>query len=249
MDNIRIMTTSEQFTQAAADMIVSAAATTCRARGRFSLALSGGDTPQPIYQRLASPALANHIQWDCIHLFWGDERAVPADDELSNVYMVRQSLLNNISIPAENIHPPRGDIDPRLAAWLYEEDLRAFFKDQPDAHGHQTNFDMVLLGLGDDGHTASLFPGSPALCETERWVVAVEHNTPPPPLVPRLTLTLPAINAASQVIFLVSGASKADILGKVLSTECENLPAQMVKPTDGKLFWLIDQAAAAKINT
>lgn len=248
MDNVQIVTNSDQFMETAVDMILRAASAACRARGRFSLVLSGGHTPQPIYKRLASPALANRIQWDCIHLFWGDERAVPADDELSNVNMVRQSLLNNIPIPAENIHPPRGDIDPRLAAWLYEEDLRAFFKDQPDAQGNQPNLDLVLLGLGDDGHTASLFPGSPALCETERWVVAVEHNTPPPPLVPRLTLTLPVINAAKQVIFLVSGESKANILADVFSETCEGLPAQMVKPANGQLFWLVDQAAASKID-
>ncbi|GAB4486554.1 MAG: 6-phosphogluconolactonase [Anaerolineales bacterium] len=204
--------------------------------GKFSVALSGGSTPRALYERLSTTDLAERIPWPKIHLFWGDERCVPPDHPESNYGMTAGALLSRIPIPTENIHRIRGELPPAEAASLYEAELRAFFGETPA-------FDLIFLGIGEDGHTASLFPGSPALAETARWVVDVEHTTPPPPLVSRVTLTFGVLNAARRVVFLASGASKAAILAQVW--QGVNLPASQIGPTNGDLLWLVDQAAAA----
>lgn len=231
--------TSSALVERAAELFIQTAAQSFLARGYFSVALSGGSTPRALYQLLADTPLA----WQNIHLFWGDERCVPPDHVDSNYRMTAESLLTRVHIPPENIHRIQGELPPEEAALRYEDDLRKFFRDAP-------RFDLILLGLGEDGHTASLFPDSPALHERTRWVVAVPHAFPPPPLVPRVTLTLPVLNAARQIAFLVSGASKAQRLAQVLRapTASPSLPASMIRPDDGDILWMMDQSAAALLS-
>lgn len=231
-----IVPDSDALTRAAADLFAAEAQAALQAKERFAVALSGGSTPRALYQLLADTPLA----WENIHLFWGDERCVPPDHADSNYRMTAESLLNRIAIPPENIHRIQGELPPEEAALRYEDELRRFFADAP-------RFDLILLGLGDDGHTASLFPDSPALHERTRWVAAVPHAAPPLPLVPRVTLTLPVLNAARQVLFLVSGAGKAQRLAEVLRapTASPLLPASMVRPGHGDILWMMDQPAAA----
>lgn len=207
---------------------------------RFTVALSGGSTPRELYSRLATPDLASRVKWEAVHLFWGDERCVPPGHPDSNYCMVAETLLARVPIPMSNIHRIHGEMVPDQAALQYENGLRIFFGDSPCFH-------LVLLGLGEDGHTASLFPFSPALHEGTHRVVAVPHETPPPPLVPRVTLTLLAINGARQVVFLVSDASKAKRLAEIL--EISSLSARMIQPENGELLRLIDKSAAGSIHT
>lgn len=206
-----------------------------------SVVLSGGSTPKRLYQLLATDTFARRIDWQRLHVFWGDERCVPPDHADSNYRMARESLLDHVPIPDENVHRIAGELDPTQAAALYEQHLRAFFSGQP-------RFDLILLGLGNDGHTASLFPHTPALDERERWVVADYYAPVQPPW--RVTLTPPAINAAARVVFLVSGEEKADMLRRVLEGEFKphELPAQLIQPISGELTWLVDETAASRIK-
>lgn len=227
--------------QAAAEHIIETIQTRLAHQSNASIALAGGSTPKAAYQQLAQ--MSGRLDWRRIHLFWGDERCVPPDHPESNYHMARQTLLDFIAIPPENVHRMRGEEDPFSAAGAYEAELRTFF-----SGGNGRGFDLILLGLGEDGHTASLFPGSPALQIQDRWVVAVEHNQPPPPLVTRLSITLPVINAAAYVTYLVLGAAKSGRLAQILAaagmTSIEPpLPAQLVRPTSGNLSWLVDEDA------
>ena len=228
---------------AAAQFIASANAAIVRS-GRFTVALSGGSTPKALYALLASPAYRDRIDWSRAHLFWGDERCVPPDHPESNFRMVREALLSKIQIPGENIHRMAGEKEPNEAAADYESELRNFFALGP---GHLPRFDLILLGLGEDGHTASLFPGTTALSEQERLVAApyVEKFK-----THRLTLTLSVINAAAQVTFLVTGESKSTIVKKILGSEpySRTYPAVKVTPADGHLTWLLTQDAAGRIQ-
>ena len=212
--------------------------------GNFNVALSGGSTPRELYRLLATPEFRAQVDWPRVHLFWGDERAVPPDHPESNYGMVRRELLLRVPIPASNVHRMEAeDSNIGRAAHNYEATLRHFLP--LDDRGFP-RFHLILLGLGTDGHTASLFPGSSILRETSRWV-----STPVIPKLGarRMSLTLPVLEAARRVAFLVSGAGKAAILHQVL---CEHpdppLPAQMVKPREGERIFLVDEAAAAKIS-
>jgi len=207
------------------------------ARGRFSATLSGGSTPGALYRLLSADPYRAQIPWSQVHLFWADERCVPPDDPSSNYRLVAETLLAGAPIPPQNVHRMRGEWEPECAARDYERTLRAFFR------GGLPRFDLALLGLGKDGHTASLFPDADTLAETARWAVpaAAEYEDRP---AWRVTLTTPALNAARHVIFLVSGAEKAPVVQTVLTDEQEHLPAQRVRPTAGKLVWLLDAAAA-----
>jgi 6-phosphogluconolactonase len=238
---IAIVTDMNALASAAAEFFVAQAQASIQARGRFAVALSGGSTPRQLYERLAQFDLASLVNWEAVHLFWGDERCVPPNHPDSNYRMARESL--RVPVPEQNIHRVYGEIAPEAAAEKYENELRSFFGDVP-------RFDLILLGLGDDGHTASLFPSSPTLHEQTRWAAAVAHETPPPPLVPRVTLTLPVINAARQIVFLVSGAGKAERLAEVLHapTESHSLPASMIRPGNGEILWLVDKSAAAHLS-
>ncbi len=213
-------------------------------RGRFTIALSGGSTPRALYTLLASDPYREQIRWPAVHVFWGDERCVPPDHPDSNYRLAQETLLSQVPIPGENIHRMAGEKPPEQAAEEYEALLRAFFHLKP---GEPPRFDMVLLGLGADGHTASLFPGTPVLREKGRLVAAlfVEKLN-----AYRLTLTPPVLNYAADVIFLVEGAAKAGVLHDVLQGEYDpdRLPAQLVQPADSTLIWLIDRAAASRLN-
>jgi 6-phosphogluconolactonase len=226
----------------AARRFVAAAQEASEVRGRFMVALSGGSTPKALFRLLAAPPYRDAIDWERVHLFWGDERPVPPDDEQSNYRMTRENLLTHIPIPAEQIHRIRAeDPDHEAAADGYAETLRETFGLAKD---ELPRFDLIHLGLGTEGHTASLFPGSPALTERERLVAApwVEKlNTH------RITLTPPVLNAAREVQFLVAGAEKAAIVREILRAphNPDELPAQIIAPTDGRLVWLLDAAAGA----
>jgi len=249
---IQIYRNNEQLASAAVDLIVRSAQKHIAETGRFICVLAGGTTPRSVYELLGKSANADQVDWQHTYLFWGDERAVPPDHENSNFRMVEISLIEHISLPAENIFRMRGEIAPLDAALQYELAIKQFFKltSPPSAADDQRRdmpvFDLVLLGIGADGHTASLFPGSLALQEQERLVVAVEHNQPPPPLVARLTMTLPLLNHANEIVFLASGARKSHVLQQILGDKPNlDMPAARVQPVKGKLFWLVDADAAA----
>ena len=210
--------------------------------GRFTVALSGGSTPKHLYSLLASSGYKERISWDNVHLFWGDERCVPSDHPESNFRMAQEALLSKVKIPAENIHRMAGEREPQEAAAEYEKDLQRFFGLES---GALPRFDLILLGIGEDGHTASLFPGSDALNATKHLVVA--------PFVAklssyRLTLTLPVLNHAAEVWFLVTGASKADAVERILSGSSD-LPAAKVQPVDGRLTWFVTRYTAPGLQT
>jgi 6-phosphogluconolactonase len=234
-----IVEDKNKLARTGADLMIAQAQAAFRENRQFSIALSGGSTPAMMYKLLAEAPL----DWANIHLFWSDERCVPPDHPESNYRMAFESLISHINIPLKNVHRIFGEIPPDLAGDQYEQELHAFF-------GMLPRFDLILLGLGEDGHTASLFPTSPAVNERSRWVTAVPHDVPPLPLVTRVTLTLPILNQAHQVIFLVSGKGKAARLAEVLNTPEGStlLPASMVRPDDGELLWLMDQAAAEKLE-
>lgn len=230
----------ESLTYAAVEMFVELANQSIRKRGRCSVALSGGGTPEPFYRALAEPANQARILWEQLHLFWGDERPVSPADPESNFYMAREALIGPVEIPQENVHRVPAEMDVRLAAFSYEETLRDFFE------GEWPRFDLVLLGMGEDGHTASLFPESAGLNEEHRWFIA---NYAPKRETWRLTLTKHAINAGREIWVLVRGASKADKLAEVLTGKQAPRanPIQLIRPADGELVWMVDQAAAQKL--
>ncbi len=207
------------------------------ARGRFVAALSGGRTPRGFYRTLSDQG--RDLPWDKTHLFLADERFVPPDDADSNYRLLREGFLDCVPIPRENIHPVAVTPDPETAARSYEQSLAAFFGLQ---QGGVPRFDLIMLGIGEDGHTASLFPGSPTVCEKERLVRAAEmggirHQ--------RITLTLPVLNNARNIVFLVSGASKAKILKEVVHDGGSSLPAATVRPVDGELVFMTDPGAGS----
>jgi len=207
------------------------------ARGRYLVALSGGSTPRQLYTLLAQPPFVQQIEWGKVHFFWGDERCVPPDHPESNYRMVAESLLAHVPVPQENVHrAPVEAGDPEAVAAAYEEALRRFFLLGP---GGLPRFDLVLLGMGADGHTASLFPGSPALEETSRLVVAAYTEALGSH---RVTFTLPLINHARTAAFLVAGVDKRESLSAVLGGE-SRLPAGRVRPANGEVYWFVDRAA------
>jgi 6-phosphogluconolactonase len=229
-----------ELARKAAEQFVALAGAAVARAARFAVALSGGSTPRALYELLGSTEYRERIDWRHVHLFWGDERCVPPDHSESNFRMARKIWISQIQIPAENIHRMEGEKEPRAAAAAYEQELQQFFAPAP---GQMPRFDLILLGVGADGHTASLFPGNAALDEQERFVVAdyVEKLK-----AHRVTLTLPVINAAAQVTLLVSGASKAAVVRRILrGSETAKLPAAKVRPANGSLAWLITKDALA----
>ena len=205
------------------------------------VALAGGSTPGRLYELMSQQPLRAHTDWTKWHVFWGDDRMVPPSDPNSNVLLAQQNLLARVPIPSARVHRVPTELgDPDLAAAQYEQEIRAVFDPKP---GEVPRFDLILQGLGSDGHTASLFPGFPTLDEQERLVVGSPPGTLPPP-VPRVTFTLPLINAARTVVFLVAGGDKAPIVAQVLAGDT-SLPATRVRPVDGELWWFVDAAAAS----
>ncbi len=240
---ILVFETPEQVALAAAERFVEHAQTSIHDHGLFTVALSGGKTPRRMYELLATGAFKARLEWSAVHLFFGDERMVPPDHSESNYRLARESLISHVPIPPDNVHQMNGAGEAVTNARLYEVELRSFF-----SGAERPRFDLVLLGLGKDGHTASLFPGTNALSERHAWVVAnwIEEFQSY-----RLTLTAPAINAAARVEFLVTGADKAQALAAVLEgpSDPEHLPAQLIKPQSGSVSWLVDTQAASKLST
>lgn len=235
----------DSVARAAAEQIVARAERAVRERRDFSIALSGGATPKRLYALLADPSAPyrSRIPWDRMQVFFGDERHVPPDDAQSNFRMARETLLDRAPIPAANVHRIQAERPADEAATLYESELRrAFGLDAVSV----PRFDLVLLGMGEDGHTASLFPGTKGLEERRRLVVA---NWVPKFSAWRITLTLPVLNAARAVLFLAAGPDKAGPLGSVFdpSSPADAYPCQLVRPAAGELIWLVDRAAAARV--
>lgn len=233
MSGLAVAPNAERLAEMAAARVAATASAAIAERGRFSIALSGGSTPRPLYRLLAREPWAETIDWSHVDVFWGDERCVGPDHPDSNYRMARRALLDHVAIPKDRVHRILGELPAREAAAAYQVELRRVL-------GDEGRLDLVLLGLGSDGHTASLFPGTDAVLERRRDVVAVyveKLDTW------RITLTLPIINRARQVVFLVSGASKANTVARTQGGD--ELPAGMVQPTDGTLIWLIDREAAA----
>jgi 6-phosphogluconolactonase len=242
---LRRLTTPQDLFQAAAEEVIRSATDAVAQRGRFTIALSGGSTPRNLYTLIAANA-STTLPWDQMFFFWGDERHVPPDSPDSNYRMAKEALLSKVPIPAANIFPiPAENPDASEAAETYEQTLQKFFAVAP---GEFPRFDLILLGMGPDGHTASLFPETAALQEKSRLVVAnwVEKLGSS-----RITFTPPLLNAARCVAFLVSGADKAAALHEVLegNAPAEKYPSRLVQPRDGKLIWFVDRAAASGLST
>lgn len=236
MADVQVYSDADSLARAAAEYFVTLAAEAITARGRFIVALSGGSTPRAIYSLLASTEFAPRVDWARVQVFWGDERCVPPDHPESNYALARETLLDHVPLPAGNVHRIRAALPPPQAAALYQRELEAVL-------GTEGRFDLILLGMGADGHTASLFPGTLALAEKTRWVV---ENYVASLDSWRVTLTRPVLNAARQVTFLVSGAAKAETLAHVRAGE--RLPAALVHPSLGRLTWMVDTAAAGQLE-
>ena len=207
----------------------------------FTLALSGGSTPKLLYQLLAKEPYKIMIPWERIHFFWGDERAVPFEDDRNNAKMAYDILLNVVDVPAENIHVMRTDIAPEAAAAEYEKILHEYFKEG------ETTFDLVLLGMGDDGHTLSLFPGTPVVHEQEKWATAFFLQAQD---MYRITLTAPVVNQSACVIFMAVGTGKSLTLKSVIegAYNPDVFPSQQIRPEEGELHWFVDEAAAGALE-
>jgi 6-phosphogluconolactonase len=235
--NIKLIAASDpaMLAKTAADRMVAKIAAN---RGRVAICLAGGSSPKQLFELLATDVYRSRIPWDRVHWFSGDERFVPADDPLNNMGMARRVFLDRCA-PAANIHPvPTDAADPDEAARQYESELKSFYGAN-ELDSARPLFDVVLLGVGPDGHTASLFPGYPAVEDTERWVVAVPE-APVEPFVPRVTLTLPTLGSCREMLFEASGSGKRAILTRILGGE--NLPATRAR-SEGETVWLVDIAA------
>jgi 6-phosphogluconolactonase len=253
-----VLPDAESLALAAAAAVAAAARGAVKLRGRFILALSGGSTPRPVYELLAKPPFADLVPWQATRVFWGDERCVDAMDPRSNERMARQTLLDHVPVPEGHVYPircpaPTGRAAAVKAADLYEGLLRGLFAaDDPFA------LDLVLLGLGDNGHTASLFPGSDVLREQERWVAASLEDPATAAVTSgaeqrlwRVTMTAPFINRARLALFVVSGTSKAAAVQKAVDGDAdpEEIPAVLIHPCAGHLCWLLDEGAASQLPT
>jgi 6-phosphogluconolactonase len=244
MNKIQIYPTVKEVISKTASLFISSAADAINQYGVFSIALSGGSTPTPLYEFLAQDSLADNLAWNQIHFYWSDERPVPPDHPDSNFRQAYHSLLKPRLIPPENIHRIPGELDPITAAKTYQQEILSRFIETP------ARFNLVILGMGTDGHTASLFPGTKAVTNPQQneWVSA---NHVPQHSSWRITFTPGLINAAEQVIFLVTGQSKAETLLKVLEGTYlpELYPSQLIKPSNGNLTWFIDQEAGRLLSS
>ena len=245
MADIQIFDSPETLYAKAAEVFLESGAEALRRQGKFSVALSGGSTPLPLYRTLSKYQAANSLDWNKVHFFWGDERAVKPDHPDSNYRSVYESLLEPRAVSMDNIHRIEGELQPELAAHKYQKHLLDWFGEDPP------RFDLILLGLGSDGHTASLFPGThlvePATMAEDSWVDALYL----PHLQSwRISFTAHLINAGSQILFIVRGSEKAGALKQVLkgSYKPQACPAQLIQPENGRLVWLVDRDAAAELN-
>ena len=238
---LHVFDDKETMSEQLASWIAHLVQDTLKNQDYFTLVLSGGGTPKLLFEKLASGEYKNKIDWKRIHIFWGDERAVPFDDDRNNAKMAYDILINHIDVPSGQVHIMRTDIEPKLAAEEYETILHQYFDKTSNS------FDLVLLGMGDDGHTLSLFPGSPIIEEHEHWVNSVFNEQQK---MYRITLMPVVVNKASNIVFMVDGAKKANILQRVIEGPYIplKLPAQIVKPSNGELSWFLDKAVAKELN-
>lgn len=239
---IKVFADQEALARAAAELFAEQARQAVAARGRFLILLAGGETPRRTYQLLAQEPHRSQIPWGDVHFFWGDERCVAPDDPRNNAAMAQRALLDHLPLQPEQIHPIRCDRTPQRSADRYQTELIDFFA------GAAPRFDLALLGLGTDGHTASLLPGSAAQGEQVRWTAVTRR---PEEDFSRITLTTPIINQTAVVLFLVAGADKATVLAKILNVPAESIqyPAQLARPLSGDLRWFADREAASCLKT
>ncbi len=239
MTAVNVVADRQSLIEKASEFIIIQIEKSITSNGICTIALAGGSTPKPIYEKIA----AANLPWDKIHIFWGDERYVPKDHQDSNYKMTVEAWLNKVEIPETNIHPiPTDDGNPEVSAQKHNQELKDFFS---LANGDIPPFDIILLGMGDDGHTASLFPYTKALDVNDRLITVGNKDDNQ-----RITFTAPLINNAQQVIFLVSGSNKQDALAQVFSTDSDSkkYPSKLIKP-QGELIWFIDEDAAVKIKS
>jgi 6-phosphogluconolactonase len=241
MNNQHVFDNADQLCKAAAAYIAELSEKEILRKGKFTIALSGGNTPRKLYELLAQPPYSKSMNWKNIFVFWGDERDLPQGDENNNSHMAFVALLNHIHIPAENIFPIPVNFEPERAASSYEETLLTFFKSP------LPEFDLILLGLGDNGHTASLFPYTPILKENKRLVKEVFIKELD---MFRISFTASLINNAAHILFLVTGNEKADILKTIFSgkKDPEKYPVELIKIKKGKPDWFLDKAAASQLK-
>lgn len=236
-NNIHIYPDVPALSEAAARLIIGIINKTILQQGRCTIALSGGHTPNSVYAVLATPPFRDEIDWQKVFFFWSDERCVPSNNPQNNFFVAKEILLDKVSVPEENIHCANSEMSPEIAADLYEKTIREHFGEW------QPRFDLILLGLGENGHTASLFPGDDQALNSIRIVVDVFV---PAQEMHRITMTPYLINNATHVIFLVTGPGKAAVLNSTLSgpENLEQIPAQAIHPSEGNLYWLVDKEAA-----
>ncbi len=238
---IRVFSDYEALSLAAADLVSAIITAAAAAKGRVAVVLSGGSTPRRLFTLLGEAPRRERTDWKRVHLFWADERCVPADHSESNYRLAAETLLRRVDLPEDHVHRIRGEEAPELAAREYEEEIRRFFG--PEV---LPAFDLVLLGAGEDGHTASLFPDSPALREKKRLAVPVYHEAPKRS---RVTLTLPVLDHAAHILFLASGRSKAGVVHEIVEDgNPKRYPAGLVKPVNGAVTWMIDREAAGLLD-
>lgn len=242
--SVAIYSDVDTLSQEAARYVVRVASESITTHGRFTLALAGGSTPKKLYGLLASEPYRDQIDWALTEIFWSDERSVPPDNEESNYHLAQEALLSKVPISAVQIHRMPADAEDREQASLtYIQEIQRVF-----GTNGIPSFDLIQLGMGPEGHTASLFPHQASLHEQSRLIMPVTVPKPPPP---RLTFTPPLLNAATHVLFLVAGQDKADALQAVLEGEYnpDEYPAQIIRPTQGEVTWMLDPAAASKLHT
>ena len=239
---LHIYKNKEEMSEALASWMCEVIEITLKEQEYFTLVLSGGSTPKLLYKKLVSDKFKDKINWSRIHVFWGDERAVPYADERNNARMAHELLLNKVAIPANHVHIMRTDIEPNFSTDAYRKMLHDFFDNT------STTFDLVLLGMGDDGHTLSLFPGSPIIEEHKHWVNSVYNQEQE---MYRITLMPKIVNRAAKIAFMVDGEKKAKMLQQVLQGDYKptEFPAQIIKPEKGELHWFVDEAAAQELHS
>jgi 6-phosphogluconolactonase len=244
MIKLQIHSSPEELIQTAANLFIKSGQSAIREKGIFSVALSGGSTPQPLYELLKSAPYLDSVDWNLIHFFWGDERTVPPDHPESNFFQANQILLEPLGINPENIHRIQGELEPVLAADNYQSEISSFFPSSPP------RFDLILLGMGSDGHTASLFPKTKVVAHPEDYQLVAANHVPQLNTW-RITFTPQLINRSARVIFLVSGDNKASPLHQVIEGpyKPDTYPSQLINPENGELLWLIDEAAAQRLTS
>jgi 6-phosphogluconolactonase len=238
---ITVFKDTAELSRTAAELFVQTAREAVAQNGRFTVALTGGSSPVQLYRMLAASPYREQVPWEQTFIFWGDERWVPLTDERSNAKMAQDTFLHLVPVPPAQVYPMWGEGEPEEFAHQYEQLLQQHF------HQQTPQFDLILLGMGDDGHTASLFPGTEVLSERSRWVLAYYLK---PQSMYRVTLTAPLINQAKKIVFLTFGANKANALYEVLegNRNPEQYPSQLIQPQKGEVHWLVDEAAASRLT-